>query len=59
MPMIALQSYTIGGKGYCVLRRFQQYFSYIVAISLLVEERGEKTTALPQITHKLNVGLAD
>ena len=46
-----------GGYGYGVLRHFQQYFSYIVAVSFIAggnRSASEKTTDLSQVTDKLD-----
>ncbi len=48
----------VDGQGYCVQRHFQQYFSYIVAVSFIDGgKRGytEKTTDLSQVTEKHTV----
>ena len=41
------------GWGYWVLHHFQQYFSYIVAVSFIDGGNQRKTTDLPQVTDKL------
>jgi hypothetical protein len=46
-----------GGYGYGVLRHFQQYFSYIVAVSFIAggnRSASDKTTDLWQVTDKLD-----
>ena len=43
------------GYGYAVYRHFQQYFSYIVAVSFIGggnRSTQKKTTDLPQVTDK-------
>ena len=40
-------------QGYGAQHHFQQYFSYIVAVSFIVGENLEKTNDLPQVTDKL------
>ena len=49
---IVTNSFTEGFMGLWYLSCFQQYLSYIVAVSLLVKETGENTY-LSQVTDKL------